>query len=832
MAPPTIDPQEAPVSTRAKRLTLMLVAGLAVVSPAGGAAAKQLGRDREFAPRDEYVHSHLSAPSGSPERSFLRVVGPSGFFGSSPLGVAPVGAGPSALAADPATHTIYVGEGFNPNGPAAGGNTVSVIDSRHCSAQDVSRCRGPWPTVTVGNGPSSIAIDRATDTVYVTNNSDNTVSVFNGAICNAQDTSGCGQTPATVPVGSGPIGVFADHANHTVYVANFNDGTVSMINIATCNATDLASCPTSAPPGITVAGGPGDVDVNQRTHTVYVATLAGLSVVDANTCNVTVVSGCATIGEAAVPPCDSTHFPWCGPFSAKVDAANNTVYESDGTTTVFVFDGRRCNASDLAACATDTPGAVTPFPEPGFEADISVVVDVALHSVYVTYQKDDALIVIDANRCNGSHLAACATLTPAEFHTGSDPESAVLDPQTQTLYSANEVDNTVSVIPATHCDAQTTRGCRDRVPEVPISAAGLAADPAVGTTYVATGSTAVSMINTGDCNAFHTVGCHQTPSTVTVGTNPDAIAVNPATHTVYVANQGPPGATGTISTFGDRACNATEQAGCSTVSTLQVPDGNPVALAVNPLTDTIYVATLTSNGGPDLISVFDGAACNATNTTGCHQAPANAPTGDDGGGASTEDVAVDQATNTIYATSDTLGNPFVGRSVFVIKGATCDATDTSGCAEPPATVDVGSNATFGNANPFGIAVDQGTNTIYTANILNGEGPGTVSVINGAACNGEDTSGCSRTPATAPAGFGTKGIAVNQITNQIYATNIEDTSVTSINGNRCNGTDPSGCDDTRTHAIVGDYPGSISVDPFVGSAYVADSEGVSVLRLTP
>jgi DNA-binding beta-propeller fold protein YncE len=821
------------VSTRAKLLTLVLVAGLATFSLAGEAAARKLSPGHEFAPRGRYVHPLLSARRGAPERSFLPFAGPSGLLGSSLLGTTPVGAGPSALAADPATHTIYVGNGWNPNGPSAGGNTVSVIDSRHCSTHDVSRCDGPWPTVTVGNGPSSIAVDQATDTVYVTNNDDNTVSVFNGAICNAQDASGCEQTPATVPVGSGPFGIFADDANRTVYIANFNDGTISMINSATCNAADLAGCPSTAPPPITVAGGPGDVDVNQRTHTVYVANLTGLSVFDANTCNATDTSGCATIGEAAAPPCDSTDFPWCGPFEAKVDPANNTVYESDGTTAVFAFDGRRCNASDLAGCAADAPGAVTPFPEPGFEADVSVAVDVARHSVYVTYQKDDALIVIDANRCNGTHLATCSTLTPPEIHTGSDPESVVLDPQTQTLYTANEVDNTVSVIAVSRCDAQNTGGCRLRASETPIPAAALAADPAVATTYAATSSTAVAMIDTRDCNAFHTAGCDQSPPTVTVGNNPDAVAVNHATHTVYVANRGTTGASGTISVFGDRACDAVEQTGCATVSTLQVPDGNPVALAVNPRTDTVYVATITSNGGPDLISVFDGTTCNATNTTGCNQTPANAPTGDDGSAASsTADVAVNQATNTVYATSDTLGNPFLGRTVFVINGATCEATDTSGCGETPATVDVGSSATFGDANPFGIAVDEATDTIYTANILNGEGPGTVSVINGATCNGQDTSGCGQTPTTAPAGFGTSDIAVDQITNQVYATNIEDTSVTTINGNRCNGADTTGCGKTRTEAIVGDYPGSISIDPFVATAYVADSEGVSVMHLTP
>jgi DNA-binding beta-propeller fold protein YncE len=804
-------------------------AGLAVLSPAGAAAAKQLGRGREFAPRDAYVHHPLSAPGGSLERSFLPFVGPSGFFGSSLVGSAPVGAGPSTLAVDPATHTIYVANGFNPSGNSVGGNTVSVIDSRHCNAHDVSHCRGPWPTITVGNLPSTIAIDQSTDTVYVTNAGDNTVSVFNGTTCNALDTAGCGQTAATVPVGPFPDGIFADSANHTVYVANFGNlvgDTVSMIDSAACTGTDLAACPTTAPPAVTVGLGPGDVDVDQATHTVYVALSPGVAAFDADTCNATVQSGCAAVGMLAGDP--------AGEISAKVDPANDTLYTANYDNTISVYDLSSCNASDLSGCAGDSPGTVTPKGQAGFETNTWLAVDTALNSVYVAYQKDDALMVVNANVCNGAHLAACASLNPPEIHTGSDPESVALDPLTQTLYVANQDDNDVSVIAASRCDAQTTRGCRPRVPEVPNVSGALASDPAVHTTYVASSATAVAMIDDSTCNAFHTAGCAQAPPTVTVGAYPSAVADDPITHTVYVANSGA-GASGTISVFDDRTCNATNQAGCGTVSTLNVPDGNPVGLAVNPVTDTLYAATLTNNGGPDLISVFNGSTCNATTTGGCGQTPANAATGPDGGApfASTESVAVNAATNTVYATSDVLdANPFIGDSVYVINGSTCDAADTNGCSEPPATVDLGSNATFGDANPFGIAVDPATDTIYTANIFNGEGPGTVSVINGATCNGENTSGCGQIPATAPAAFGTVAIAVDQWTNHVYATNIEDTSVTTINGNRCNGTNASGCDDTRTDAIVGDYPGSISVDPFVGSAYVADSEGVSVIWLTP
>jgi DNA-binding beta-propeller fold protein YncE len=68
-----------------------------------------------------------------------------------------------------------------------------------------------------------------------------------------------------------------------------------------------------------------------------------------------------------------------------------------------------------------------------------------------------------------------------------------------------------------------------------------------------------------------------------------------------------------------------------------------------------------------------------------------------------------------------LANPFEGKSVFVINGATCDAMNTTGCGNKPATITAGNN-------PWGIDIDEATDTIYTANIANGEFAGTVSVI--------------------------------------------------------------------------------------------------------
>lgn len=246
-----------------------------------------------------------------------------------------------------------------------------------------------------------------------------------------------------------------------------------------------------------------------------------------------------------------------------------------------------------------------------------------------------------------------------------------------------------------------------------------------------------------------------------------------------------------------------------------------------------YAATLTSNGGPNLISVFHGSTCNATATSGCGQTPANAPTGpDDPVDGSTESVAVNAATNTIYATSDTLGNgkPFLGHTVYVIGGPACDAADMAGCGDLPATISVGSDPVFGDANPFGIAVDEATDTIYTANIFNREGPGTVSVINGATCNSQNTSGCDQTPAVAPAGFGANGIAVDHHQPRLRHQH-QGHQRHRDQRHPCNSRIPTGCNDTQTRAIVGEYPSAISVDPAAGTAYVADIEGVSVMPLT-
>jgi DNA-binding beta-propeller fold protein YncE len=838
-----IDPLGAAVSTRVRILPLVLLTNLAMLAPAAGAASPPRGSAQAQHVHATRQRAGWDAPNRrvavarkafSPELEGSGALGPltSGpspapfGFGSALLGSSPVRPGPSAVAVDLATNTIYVANGDNANGPSPGGDTVSVIDGRRCDAADVSRCRGPWPTVNVGSLPSSVAVDQATDTVYVTILGDNSVAVFNGATCNGRVTWGCGHTPAHVLVGLGPFGIFADDANHTVYVGNpgpnFDQNTMSMINTLTCNGSDLAGCASQKPPMVPIAVAPGDFDVNQATHTVYVAIIPGVAAFDANTCNATVLSGCGRIGTLVDPLAASI-----GVTAVKVDSANNTIYVANATNTISAFDGRGCNANDLAGCAAETPGVVTVAPPVFFAVSFWLTVDAPLHTVYVVNQKNDNLAAVDTNACNGRDLPACATLNPPTIHTGGDPESVVINKDTQTLYTANQIDNTVSVIDASRCNADTTSGCRHPAPALTIPhPGGLAADPAAHTTYVTSGATAVSMIDTRTCNANRPAGCVQALPTVTVGDFPGAIAVDRRTHTVYVADSGAAG-TGTVSVINARTCNATHSAGCASLPTLQVPAGNPDDIAINAATNTVYVATITSSGA-NVVSVFNGATCNAETSLGCHQTPATLAVGDSGDGHSSLNIAVNQATNTIYATNVVFppSGPYIGDSVYMINGATCDAANTTGCGQTPATVKVG-------VNPSGIAVDQATNTIYTANLADGELAGSVSGINGATCNGSNTIGCGQTPQTVAAGFGSAGIAIDPTTHRVYVTNIEDTSVSVINGNTCNGSDTNGCGQSPPQIAVGSYPDPIAVDPAVDTAYVTNGDNtVSVIPLTP
>jgi YVTN family beta-propeller protein len=204
-----------------------------------------------------------------------------------------LGTAPAGVIVDQSTDTIYAGT-VAPSGAEA----VWVINGATCNARTTSGCGEKPLSVTVGSGSANynvaFAIDRATHTLYVANFKDNTLSMIDTATCNATTTSGCARTPRLVRAGGGPTALAVNTETHTLYVANLSSNSVSVLNAATCNASVASGCGKAPEGSMRTGSSPEWVTVDQANDTVYV--LNGddgtMSVLNGATCNATETSGC------------------------------------------------------------------------------------------------------------------------------------------------------------------------------------------------------------------------------------------------------------------------------------------------------------------------------------------------------------------------------------------------------------------------------------------------------------------------------------------------------------------------------------------------------------
>ena len=288
-----------------------------------------------------------------------------------------------------------------------------------------------------------------------------------------------------------------------------------------------------------------------------------------------------------------------------------------------------------------------------------------------------------------------------------------------------------------------------------VALAGSRANSQTLLTTVATGSHPAALAINPTTNKLYvanensnnvTVIDEATDSTATIpaGAYPIAVAVNPATNKIYVANQ--------------NSNNVTVIDGVSNSTTVVATGRFPQALAVNSVTNQIFVANRQDNS----ITAINGSN-NMTFTI---------PVGD-----YPSAVAVNSLTNKIYIAN--LGS----NTVTVINGATGATT----------TVAVG-------AYPTALAVNTLTNKIYVANGTYATGStGTVTVIDGS----------TNSTTTVPAGLHPSTVAVNPVTNKIYVTNVDDGTVTVIDG----------VTNSTATIAVGGSPGPLAVDPVTDKIYV-------------
>lgn len=287
--------------------------------------------------------------------------------------------------------------------------------------------------IAVGNHPMYLAVDAETNRVYVSNQSDDTMSVIDGTT---------NRMVHTIKVGHDPNGVAVNSRTNTIYVANLTGGSLSIIDGIKLTSSILH-----------LGFNPSKVAVNPSTDRVYVTIENEDGFLD-------VVNGKQRklIASIKLPRY---------PLSAAVDSDSNQIYVADflcGCGRISVVDG----ATNRVTKTIRLPGA-------------SLVGGVALDQehdrVYAT-DENNGFYIID--RVSGTILARVSglhspnevasipgTTFAVEPDTGSNqavfintstfgvkkrvpvgmfPTGVAVNVATRRVYVANRDSNTVSVI--------------------------------------------------------------------------------------------------------------------------------------------------------------------------------------------------------------------------------------------------------------------------------------------------------------------------------------------------------------------------------------------------
>jgi len=483
-----------------------------------------------------------------------------------------VGKNPVALGVNPLTNKIYVAN------YGAGLSTVSVINGA---------TNAVTTTANVGVSPTAVAINTATDQVYVANKGSNTISVIDGAsdavtatisVSPAVSPIAVAVNPAlnhvyvatsfsspvinpsvsvidpvgkkvlkTVTVGNNPTGLAANSVTNMIYVANQNDGTVTVIQ----DGANIGS-------NVLVPAGnhPFAVAVNQATNQVYVTNQGGNSL--------TVIDGSTNIATAAVAV-------GTAPNAAAVNPVTNKIYIANTGNDVTVVDGA------TNATAVDIAGT----------QPIAVAVNPVTNHVYVANRGNSTVTVIDE-----------VTSSTSTVPVGVQPSAIAVNPVTNKVYVANYGSYSVSSIDGATNVATVIRGGPHPI--------AVAVNPVTNMIYVANQGTALKTFLDSSVTVID--GATNTAKNVPFGEDTFfggslqlvSIAVDPVFNQIYVVNEGTAAAAYTdgllymLSGMDNATITAFFPAG--TISPIQ-----PIAVTVNPLDGHVFMADFGSSD----VNVFD-----------------------------------------------------------------------------------------------------------------------------------------------------------------------------------------------------------------------------------
>jgi hypothetical protein len=220
---------------------------------------------------------------------------------------------------------------------------------------------------------------------------------------------------------------------------------------------------------------------------------------------------------------------------------------------------------------------------------VAQAVDPSTGTLYIA-NKLSATVSVDSE---GSTSSPTNFVTTGSVSTGSTPDAIALDAPDAKVFVAN-ADSTLTAFSTTSCNQSTTSGCSA---PTQIPSGGNLNSPAAlavsgSTLYVGNSNGTVAIYN-ASTNAYVTTVVLPTQSV------PTALAVDSTNGVVYIAD----GPNNRLDYFSATTCNATTTSGCSaTPSTVSVGH-DPIALALASGTGDLYVANSGAGGGISVISL-------------------------------------------------------------------------------------------------------------------------------------------------------------------------------------------------------------------------------------
>ena len=286
-------------------------------------------------------------------------------------------------------------------------------------------------TIPVGSDPGAIAIDQDDDTIYVANVDSDTVSIVRGSDYEVVD---------TIAVGDQPCDLAVDSDDDTLYVVNRLGGTLSVIEGRSLDDS------------VTIALGPYPcgVGVNQGDDTVYVLNSddSDMSVINGHSLDDSVTISVGHYPQSiAVDQTDDTVYVtnndgdtlsvingrilddsvtiggFIDPFWVAVDDTDDTVYVPNSGGTLSVINGHALDDSSLIN---------------GFGGQGGIAVNQYDGRVYVANNQDPGTVSVMDGRA-GTGIDDTITV-------GRNAYAVATNDNTGLAYVSSLVDNTVSVI--------------------------------------------------------------------------------------------------------------------------------------------------------------------------------------------------------------------------------------------------------------------------------------------------------------------------------------------------------------------------------------------------